>query len=112
MPDLWDINAGDLRFRGEIQEVQGQTKDSKGQMVPNWVSVATRWMNILPASGQYFVASDQIRNSISHKIIIRYCEGLTPRNRIKFGNRIFNILSILNEGELKVRHTILATEVI
>ena len=88
------------------------TTDTKGQRITSYATIATRWASIVPASGQYFVASEQIRNSTSHKVVMRYYDGLSPRDRIKYGSRIFNILSVLDENSLKTRHTLLVTEVI
>lgn len=109
--DLWAIDAGPMRFRIEIQ-ANTPTTTGKGEHVQSWTTVTSRWASIAPASGQRFVASEQIRDQVSHKIVIRYYAGLTPRHRIKFGSRIFNILSVLDEGELHVRQTILATELV
>ena len=110
MPDEYDISAGDMRFRLEVQ-ANTPAPGAKGQKVDVWETLATRWGNVLPA-GQFFTASEQIRNSVSHKVVMRYFEGLTPRHRIKHKGRIFNILSVLNEGERNVRHTVLVTEVV
>jgi len=111
MPDTDYCNAGDMRFRVEIQ-ANTPTLGAKGQKLDSWSTVATRWAAITPASGQHFVASEQIRNATSHKIVMRYFDGLTPRHRLKPGARYFNVLSVIDEGSLKVRHTVLATEVI
>jgi SPP1 family predicted phage head-tail adaptor len=112
MEDKYLIDSGDMRFRADIQVVT-KTKDTKGQLRETWATVATRWMSIAPASGQRFTASEQIRNSISHVICLRYYEGLRPLSyRILYLGRVFNIASVLNENELNVRHTVLATEVI
>jgi len=109
--DLHAIDAGSLRFRVDIQ-TNAPTTTSKGEHLDDWTTTVTRWASITPAAGQFFTASEQIRNSVSHKIVIRYYGGLTPRHRLKFGSRIFSILSVLDEGELHARQTILATEVV
>jgi SPP1 family predicted phage head-tail adaptor len=111
VPEEFLIDSGQLRQRVEIQR-NTTTKDAKGQPINGWTTIAERWAAVLPASGQFFVASEQIRNSTSHKIVMRYFDGLTPKDRIKLGSRIFNVLSVIDESSLKVRHTILATEVI
>lgn len=111
MAEDFDIDAGELRFRIELQR-STSTKDDKRQPVLSWSRLGDRWASIKPASGQRFVASEQIRDATTHKIVIRFFPGLTPKDRIKYGSRIFNLLSVINEGELGVRHTLLAQEVI
>lgn len=111
MADETQINAGDLRFRLQIQ-ANTPTNGPKGTRVDSWATVATRWGNIMPASGKSFVASEQIRNATTHKIVMRYYDGLTPRHRIIYNGRVFHILQTLNENERNIRHTVLATEVI
>jgi SPP1 family predicted phage head-tail adaptor len=111
MPDLFAINPGDLRRRVEIR-TNTPTKDAKGQNQPNWSTIATVWASIEPASGTHFVATEQVRNETTHKVVIRYFAGLTPRNQLVYNGRTFNILSVINETEMNVRHTLLVQEVV
>jgi SPP1 family predicted phage head-tail adaptor len=112
MSDTFDIDPGDLRYRVQIQQ-NNPTKDSNGQDVDDWSqTLACRWMNIEPASGTHFVATEQVRNMTTHKVTLRYFEGLTTRHRFLYKSRIFNILSVINEGEFNVRHTVLVQEVV
>jgi len=41
---------------------------------------------------------------------VRYFPGLTPKHRIKFGDRVFDILGINNVRELNIGLEILAKE--
>ncbi len=111
MADLYAIDAGELRQRIQIQ-ANTVTQSALGQPLDSWATVATRWASVKPASGQMFVATEQVRNATTHKIVLRYYAGLTPRHRIVFKTRVFNILSVINEEELNVRHTVLAEEVL
>lgn len=111
MPDLFNIDAGDLRRRVEIQ-ANTPAANSLNQPIDSWATVATRWASIEPASGTRFTASEQTRTLTTHKVVIRYYPGLTPKYRIVYGSRVFNILQILNEGEFNVRHTLLCQEVV
>ncbi|MBS0207511.1 MAG: phage head closure protein [Planctomycetes bacterium] len=109
---MFAIAAGDMRQRVTI-EANAPTQDKKGQAVPSWSAVATRWAAILPASGQAFVASEQVRNLTTHKVVMRYFAGLSPDvHRLRYGSRVFNVLSILNESERNVRHTLLVQELL
>jgi SPP1 family predicted phage head-tail adaptor len=111
MPDSFDIDPGKLRFRVQIQQ-NTPTKDPTGQDLENWSMIACRWASIEPASGSHFTATEQIRNDMTHVIAMRYFAGLTPRNRLLYCSRIFNILSVINEWEMDVCHTLLVQEVV
>jgi SPP1 family predicted phage head-tail adaptor len=41
----------------------------------------------------------QTTSEISHKIRIRYLASVTPKLRIKFGTRYFDIVSVINPDE-------------
>jgi SPP1 family predicted phage head-tail adaptor len=109
--DFFAIDAGKLRRRIQIQ-ANTVTQSDLGQPVDSFATVATRWASIVPASGQAFAATDQVRNDTTHKVILRYYPGLTPRHRIVYGSRVFNILSVLDEEEMHVQHTLLVQEVL
>lgn len=109
--DLHAVNPGEMRWRLEVQ-ANTPTTTAKGEHVQGWSTVVTRWASIVPAAGQFFTASEQVRSKVSHKIVMRYYDGLTPKHRLKLGSRVFNILSVLDENELHTKHTILATEVL
>jgi SPP1 family predicted phage head-tail adaptor len=55
--------------------------------------------NVQPLSGRELLLAAQTQAETTHKITIRYRPGLTTHFRIKFGTRIFRILSIINSEE-------------
>ena len=57
------------------------------------------WAGIWPTSAKETVQSMQPDMVISHRIRIRYRSVLRPDWRLKFGNRWFNIVSIINPNE-------------
>lgn len=116
MPEL-TIEAGDLRQRVSIWsspngvDEYGQETLSKPSM-SGWTQIASRWAKIEPNIGAPYIQSDQIRNLTSHRITMRYFGGLSPKHRIKFGNRVFNVVGLLNSDERKIATMIAAQEVI
>jgi head-tail adaptor len=118
MADSWAIDAGKLRKRVQIQS-STETIDGVNQRNPSWSTIDTRWMSIDPASGQHFTATDEIRALTTHKVVLRYYQGLKVTHRFFYVDpadpdnpRIFSILSILDEGEMHVKHTVLCQEVL
>jgi SPP1 family predicted phage head-tail adaptor len=88
--------------------MQRQTADQgdTGQRVGAWNEIAKEWASIKPISGrEYFNASGE-RAEITHRIEIRQSasRAYRPRDRIVYGERVFNIKSVLDVDE---RHRML-----
>ncbi|HWB00591.1 MAG TPA: phage head closure protein [Pirellulales bacterium] len=115
--NLTEINPGDMNKRVRIYapptsaDTVNQSDASNPDMT-GWTLAATRWAYVAPASGTAFVASEQVRNQTSHKIVMRYYPDLSPQYRLILGSRVFNVLSAIDEEERKIRHTVLAQEVL
>ncbi len=117
MPEPFAINAGDMRFRIDVY-APPSGRDSAGQAllerpgVEGWELVRTCFSSITPASGERFTVADEIRSATSHKIVMRWFDGLTTRHRLSFRSRVFYVLAVLNEGERNVRYTLLCKELV
>ena len=104
------MRAEKMRHRITFQKQPGD-KSSLGSYEEEWTDVATVWAQITPVSGKEFFS--QVReNTVSHKIYCRYRAGITPQMRIKFGKRIFRILSVLNWEERNEGLTIMCEELV
>ena len=104
------MRVGELRHRVSIQ-TQVETSDGMGGSVISWSDVyndvpAAIW----PLSANERLDSMKLELQTTHKIRIRYLSGLTADNRIVFGSRTFNIISIINADERNRQLDILATE--
>jgi head-tail adaptor len=114
--DAWLINSGDLRNLITIYNPPsgfdeiGQEFCSTPSM-EGWGVVCQRRAKIEPNVGAPYVQNDSIRNITSHRITVRHV-NLTPRQRIKFGDRIFNVLGVINVEERNVQTTVAVQEVI
>jgi len=101
------INAGELRRRITIQ-YPAKTRGNDGSETVTWTDLATVWAKIGATSGpgqsstnEYFKA-DQIIADAKTEIMIRYRPGINPTMRIKYGNRYFSILGMVNAEESNV----------
>lgn len=92
------MQAGLLRKRLTIQK-PSQAQDGYGQTLDTWTDVATVWGEIVPVSGREMIAANAMQESKTHAITIRYIAGITPKMRIKYGTRLFDIQSVLDENE-------------
>lgn len=104
------MNVGKMRHR--ITFVRPATeKDKLGGYKGDYVDVVTTWAQITPVSGKEYLT--QVREStVSHKIYCRYREGITPQLRVRFGKRMFRILSVINWEERNEGMTLMCEETV
>lgn len=107
------VNPGRLRHRLTIQRVTEDQSDT-GQPVQTWTDLATRWAGIQSVLGQSKeeFTGEQVTGEITHRITMRYYPGLTSKDRLLFGTRVFNIVAIDNVMELNHVLEIRAKEVV
>ena len=92
------VKISDLRHRITFQSERKVADEHHGH-TSIWDNVATVWAKVEPVSGREYYYSHQLKNVISHKITIRYWEGLTAELRIIFEERIMKIESLINLQE-------------
>lgn len=93
-----ELTAGKLRNSVEIQELTN-TSDGYGGFVTTWATIHTINAMIKPVSGGERMRAMQLNATISHRIFLRYIEGIKPAMRVKFGDRLFQIRLPLNLEE-------------
>jgi SPP1 family predicted phage head-tail adaptor len=97
-------DAGKRDRRITIQK-PGTDLDSYGQVVADgWTDVATVWANIRPVSGREKLRAGAVESTLSHTVSVLYQSKLMPPLiadawRIKFGPRLFNIVSAYSPNE-------------
>lgn len=93
-----ELTAGKLRNSIEIQELTN-TPDGGGGFSTTWTTIHTISAMIKPVSGGERMRAMQLNATISHRIFLRYIEGIKPTMRVKFGDRLFQIRLPLNLEE-------------
>ena len=101
--------AGQLKRRIEIQSAV-TTQDDFGAEIETWKQDAVVWARIQPVQGKEFESADQITAEVTHKIMIRYFAGLSTKQRIKYGTRVFDINFVRNVFEDNRWHELLCRE--
>ena len=89
---LFKINAGKYRHPIIIQELV-ENQNEFGEMTSDWQDFKKVKAGIFPFTAKELMTSESIVNEASHKVHIRYIDGVTAEQRIMFGNRIFQIVS-------------------
>jgi SPP1 family predicted phage head-tail adaptor len=102
---------GDLNKRIQIQ-APSKISDGMGGFDETFSTIATVFASLWPISAREQVQSMQEVMTISHRIRIRYRSVLRPDWRVKFGNRYFSIVSIINPNEKNELLDLMCKEVI
>jgi SPP1 family predicted phage head-tail adaptor len=92
------MSIGDLNKRITLQ-YPTRVSDLMGGYTLTWIDYAVVFAALWPVSANEQVQAMQTTMTISHRIRIRYRSVLKPSWRLKFGNRYFNIVSIINPNE-------------
>lgn len=103
------MGAGDYRHLITIQ-AKANSKDAMGGLVRDWDDYLTIWAKISPLKGSEVLIAQQKQGEITHRIKIRYQEDITTKHRIVFGDRIFEIINIININERSRHQEIMAKE--
>jgi SPP1 family predicted phage head-tail adaptor len=92
------INSGKYRHVVTFQRLK-DAQNSYGETSTNdddnWENAFTARVGIFPISGREALGLDaEMRTGeISHRIVLRYTKGVDSKMRIKFGVRIFDVIS-------------------
>ena len=103
------MRSGILRHRITIQE-STETSNGMGGFTTTWSDKLEAWAAIWPLTAKESLDAMKLELQITHKIRIRYRSGITAKDRIKFGARIFNIVSLINFEERNEQLDMLALE--
>lgn len=88
----------DLRHRVTFQS-NARSTDEGGGGGANWIDEFTVWAHIAPLSGMQKLKAEQLEATVSHTVTIRYRDGAYAGMHIKFGKRIFDLKSAIDEDE-------------
>jgi len=107
------LRAGKLIHLMSIQAVT-ELRDSYGGTKKNstWATIDTDWSSLDSLTGREFFASQEIQAAATHTIKRRFISGVTPKHRILFGSRIFDILYANIDQEDKGMLTMIVKELV
>ena len=89
------MDIGKLNRRVEILQLF-KDRDECGGEVGEWKSVAKVWAAISPVSGTEQMFAQQVTAEAVVKITIRYLPWLDVMHRIRYGERLFEIVGSLD----------------
>jgi SPP1 family predicted phage head-tail adaptor len=104
------MNPGRFRHRITFQSFI-ETTNENGFPVQDWTDVKTVWAMIKTLQGREYYEAATTQNENTVRFVIRYTTGINPDMRIKYKERTFEILSVINDDERNITLTIIAKEV-
>ena len=108
------MKAGKLRHRVTIQKLD-ESQDGTGGIrkgSSDWSDFATRWAAIEPLQGRELFIAQQVSAEVNIRLRLRYLKNVTPRMRVLFDGREFDIKSVLNPGERNRELELLCKELV
>jgi SPP1 family predicted phage head-tail adaptor len=101
--------ATEMRHRIIIQTLTS-VADGEGGFVDTWVSTQSVWAAVIPMRAQQRFDYASVNVDATHVINIRGEIPITEKQRLKFGARIFEILTVEDYQELGVFKYIVCNE--
>jgi SPP1 family predicted phage head-tail adaptor len=102
------IDPGKLRERVTVQQAT-ETRNRLGETVQSWATYAERWASVSGISAREFLISGQQQTEITHRVRLRYLDGLNSTMRILWRGRVLEIASALEHNN-RSEHELLCTE--
>ncbi|OOH89534.1 head-tail adaptor protein [Pasteurellaceae bacterium 15-036681] len=92
------MNIGRLRHRIKIQTLSNRPNDY-GATIAEWRDKYHVWAEVKPLSGREFFGSNQIHSEATTQIWLRYIPNIDRTMRVKFNQRLFEIVAVINYKE-------------
>ena len=91
------MRVGELNKRIVLQ-YQTKVADGGGGFTVSWVEACTVFAAIWPTSANEMIAANALSMVVTHRIRIRWRGAVKASWRIKFGEKYYNIVSIVNSS--------------
>lgn len=104
------IRSG-LMDRLATVQTPAESANGIGEPILTWSDFATRWIAILPLSGNEQMTAMAQEGSVTHRVRMRYTSGMKPKMRLVAEGRTFEVMSVVERGR-KEEHELMVTEVV
>jgi SPP1 family predicted phage head-tail adaptor len=96
-----------------LATVQTPTESANGigEPILTWSDFATRWIAIVPLTGNEQMTAMAQEGSVTHRIRMRYTTGMKPKMRLISKGRTFEVMSVVERGR-REEHELMVTEVV
>lgn len=101
--------AGRLRHRVAIQRAT-RTRDSFGEAIRTWSTLATVWASVEPLRGREFFDAEMVQAEVSHRVIMRAYPGLQATDRLLYEGRVLEIQAVIDVRERGREYQVMCRE--
>ena len=108
------MRAGLLRQRLVFQALSS-ADDGRGGSTPSWSTSLTAWGRLAPLEGAEAEVAGRLVAGVTHEWAARYsatAAGLTPKHRISWSGRVFQIVRVLEVDARRRQLRGLAKEIV
>jgi SPP1 family predicted phage head-tail adaptor len=105
---LRSIDPGKLRERVTIQQAV-ETRNELGESQQAWGTWKTVWASVEGLSSREALFSGQQQTDITHRVRMRYVDGLSQNMRLLWRDRVLEIVSLLEHNN-RSEHEMVCTE--
>jgi SPP1 family predicted phage head-tail adaptor len=102
------IDPGRLRERVTVQR-STETRNRLGETTQSWSTFAERWASVQGLSSREVLLTGQQQTEVTHRVRMRYLNGMTGSMRILWRGRVLEITSLLEHNN-RSEHELLCTE--
>jgi SPP1 family predicted phage head-tail adaptor len=83
-----------------VIEVCHRGDELAGEPIETWTELRKAWGSVENASGSEFPSGGGIKSKVPATVTTHYFPGATSQMRLRLGQRIFNVESVVNQNEL------------
>lgn len=75
-----------------------RTGDAQGGYSRSWKTIAEVWAQIDAADGREKLFASRLESAVTHRVVIRFREGVSAGQRLEYEGKIFNIRHVSGTG--------------
>jgi SPP1 family predicted phage head-tail adaptor len=96
------LTIGDMRARLQL-EGPVETPDNAGGVIRNWTLLALLWADVATLNAQQRLEAEQIGQTVTHRVTIRWRDGVSTKQRLRRGTQIFLIRGVEDPDDRRRR---------
>ena len=104
------LDIGRMRERVTVQQAT-ERRNSLGETTLEWAAYASRWASVQGVSSREALELGQVDVSVTHRVRMRYVDGMTHNMRLLWRGRVLEIVSLL-EYDNRSEHVAVCEEAV